>query len=77
MVPVWQEVDVAVVGADGFARTGSQGILSGGTYAFAVANNPLQVAQVNVTLAPSSFVGAVGATCALVDPFGDDRWPTF
>jgi hypothetical protein len=72
-VPVWQEVDVGVVGADGFVRTGTlpyQGILSEGTYVFAVANDPTQVAQVSVTLAPSSFAGAVGASYAMVDPFG-------
>ncbi len=42
-VPVWQEVDVAYVGANGFAQTGTppyQGILSRGTYAFAMAIDP-------------------------------------
>ncbi len=74
-VPVWQEVDVGFVGADGFARTGLppyQGILSEGTYAFAIANDPTQVTQVQVTLDPSSFAGALGARYALVDPFGFD-----
>ena len=67
-VPVWQEVDVGIVGADGFARTGTaayQGILSQGTYAFALANDPTEVAQVRVTIDPSSIVpGVVGATYA-------------
>jgi hypothetical protein len=74
-VPVWQEVDVGYVGADGLARTGVppyQGILSEGTYAFALADDPTQVTQVQVTLDPSSFAGAIGARYALVDPFGFD-----
>ncbi len=74
-VPVWQEVDVAVVGADGIARSGSsayQGILVGGTYAFSVADDPSQVTQVTMDLDPSSFDGSVGARYALVDPFGEN-----
>ena len=72
IVPVWQEVDVGVVGADHLVRTGTlpyQGILSEGVYVFAVANDPTQVAQVRLTLNPSSFAGAVGARYAMVDPF--------
>ena len=73
-VPVWQEVNVAIVGADGVARTGStdyQGIYQEGTYAYAEANDPSQVTQVTINLDPSSFAGAVGARYAVVDPFYD------
>ena len=73
MYSVWQEVDVGVVGANGFAQTGTPpypGILSEGTYAFAIANDPSQVAQVSVTLDPSSIAVVLGATYALVDQFG-------